>query len=85
MASWWSAPELTGAIRFEGAGLQPYSRAGIRVSIGRTFRIDAELDPVDVIACWLPFHTVPVIDIGSNQVGLSLDQNFVRNIPLPSR
>ena len=47
--------------------------------------VDAELDPVGLIVCWLPFHTAPVIDIGSNQSGLSLGQNFIRNIPLPSR
>src|SRR5688572_26503103 len=71
------------AIRFEKESYKPYSRSAVPLRADSTIRIDAQLLPealkgeeVVVVA------QAPTVDVGSTNVGLSLNKELVRRVPL---
>jgi hypothetical protein len=72
-------------LRFEAPGYPGWTRAGISIRVGSTRRIDVAVPPADMEGCFFGVSPAPIVDVDSTRTGVSVDQNFVRNIPLPSR
>ncbi|RKH44577.1 TonB-dependent receptor domain-containing protein [Corallococcus llansteffanensis] len=73
-------PPGTYTLRMEGQGFHPFARTDILLRIDRTIRFNAELVPdamninVEVVG------TPPSVDVGSSAAGVTVDQEFIRNI-----
>ncbi|RYZ36642.1 MAG: TonB-dependent receptor, partial [Myxococcaceae bacterium] len=74
-------PSGTYLLRFESQGFKPYERGGVLLRIDRTIRLNAELLPdegltenVEVVGA------PPSVDVGSSAAGVTVDQDFIRNI-----
>ncbi|RKH46542.1 TonB-dependent receptor domain-containing protein [Corallococcus sicarius] len=73
-------PPGTYTLRMEGQGFHPFTRTDILLRNDRTIRFNAELVPdamninVEVVG------TPPSVDVGSSAAGVTVDQDFIRNI-----
>ncbi|RKH14315.1 TonB-dependent receptor [Corallococcus sp. CA047B] len=74
-------PSGTYLLRFESQGFKLYERGGVLLRIDRTIRLNAELLPdegltenVEVVGA------PPSVDVGSSAAGVTVDQDFIRNI-----
>ena len=82
----YRVPQLPSGVytlRFEKESYRPFSRSGIEVAADQTLRLNVELLPetagsetVTVIG------TPPIIDIGSSATGTTVNQEFMRNLPV---
>jgi len=70
-------------LRFEKESYRPYSRSAIDVAADRTLRLNVELLPetagtetVTVVG------TPPTVDVGSSTIGTTVNQDFIRSVPI---
>ncbi|MBM7118521.1 TonB-dependent receptor [Archangium primigenium] len=67
-------------LRFDKEQFKPYARSEIQLRLDRTIRVNVELLPesftevIDVVA------RPPTIDVGSTNVGVNVDQDFIKRI-----
>ncbi|MBZ4372856.1 TonB-dependent receptor [Corallococcus sp. AS-1-6] len=73
-------PPGTYTLRFEAQGYQPYARDGILLRIDRTIRFNAELAPDTLSSDIEVVGSPPTLDVGSSAAGVTVDQDFIRNI-----
>ncbi|CAM4049195.1 TonB-dependent receptor [Corallococcus exiguus] len=73
-------PPGTYTLRFEAQGYQPYARDGILLRIDRTIRFNAELAPDSLSSDVEVVGSPPTLDVGSSAAGVTVDQDFIRNI-----
>ena len=71
------------ALRFDREGFKPLVREGIELPAAYTLRFNAQLVPETIAsrAIVVPGRA-PLIDVGSAQQGVVVDQDFIRTIPV---
>jgi Ca-activated chloride channel family protein len=67
-------------LRFEKEGFKPFSRSEILLRLDRTIRVNAELLPEGYSPQIEVTGKPPTIDIGSNNTGVNVDQEFIKRI-----
>jgi Carboxypeptidase regulatory-like domain len=78
-------PPGTYSLRFEKETYKPYSRGGIALDADRVLRLNVDLLPENVTLTGQEVVVVgkaPVIDVGTTQTGLTVNQTFTQNVPI---
>ncbi|MBU8896451.1 TonB-dependent receptor [Corallococcus sp. M34] len=73
-------PPGTYTVRVERDGFQPYSRDGLVLRLDRTIRFNVELLPSSITEERVVVGAPPTVDVGSSSSGVSVDQQFLRNV-----
>ncbi|WP_223646515.1 TonB-dependent receptor [Corallococcus sp. EGB] len=73
-------PPGTYTLHFEGQRFQPYARDGILLRIDRTIRFNVEMIPYTMTVDFEVVGSPPTLDVGSSAAGVTVDQEFIRNI-----
>lgn len=73
-------------LRFEREDFMPYTYAQLSLPSGHSQRFNVELIPEGDWDCYLVIiRSPPQIDVGSNGLGVNVDQNLLRRVPLLAR
>ena len=78
-------PPGTYSLRFEKETYKPYSRGAIALDVDRVLRLNVDLLPENVTLTGQEVVVVgkaPVIDVGTTQTGLTVNQTFTQNVPI---
>ncbi|WAM27455.1 mucoidy inhibitor MuiA family protein [Myxococcus sp. NMCA1] len=72
-------------VRYEREGYKPYARNSIQLRSSRTLRVNAELLPDSLNEAIEIVGRPPTIDVGSTTMGVNIDQEFIKRIPVANR
>ncbi|WP_426749467.1 TonB-dependent receptor [Myxococcus sp. Y35] len=67
-------------LRFEKEQFKPYARSAIQLRLNRTIRVNVELLPEALGEVVEIVGAPPTIDVGSTQMGVNVDQEFIKRI-----
>jgi outer membrane receptor protein involved in Fe transport len=69
-------------LRVEQESFRPYTRGDIALRIDRTIRVNVELLPESMSEEMIVTAAPPTVDVGSSASGVSVDAEFLRNVPV---